>query len=72
MIDNLICWTGICLLCYAVYKWATAKFDYFEKRGVSYLKPKYFFGNNVGFMMVQKCTMNEFIEMIYNANPEKK
>lgn len=71
MIDNLILWTGICLLLYALYKWATSKFDYFEKRGVSYIKPRFFFGKNMGFMMVQ-CTMNEFMELIYRAKPGKK
>lgn len=72
MFGDLIFWIGISMILYAFCKWATAKFDYFEKRGVSYLRPKFFVGNNIGFMMVAKRTMNEFIEMIYGENPGKK
>lgn len=72
MIGEIIFWSGVLLLVYAFYKWATINNDYFEKRGVSYLKPSFLVGNNGGFLFLMKYTMPEFINMFYTANPGKK
>lgn len=72
MIGGFILWGGVALLIYAFYKWATINNDYFEKRGVSYMKPTFLVGNNGGFLFLMKYTMTEFLNMFYTANPGYK
>lgn len=72
MFATLTLWTAVLALLYAFYKWATINNDFFEKRGVSYLKPTFLVGNNGGFLFLMRYTMAEFINMFYTANPGYK
>lgn len=72
MIQYLLLWSGISLFLYAFYKWATINNDYFEKRGVSYLKPYFLVGNSGGFFILRNQTVIEFINNLYRSNPGYK
>ncbi|XP_037037112.1 probable cytochrome P450 9f2 [Bradysia coprophila] len=72
MIGNIVFWMGIILIVYAFYKWLTIHQNYFRIRNIPYWKPKYFFGNNIGFMMLQGYPMCEFMSTLYAADPGTK
>lgn len=62
---------GIGLILYAIYKWGTLTYNYWELRSVKFLKPIFIFGNTGDFMR-GKYTMMEFAEHLYNAFPKEK
>lgn len=71
MISDLLFWCGIFLSLYAIYKWYTKHNDYFEKRGVSYEKPKSFVGVIIELIFKPK-SMVEFMTQLYEKNPGYK
>lgn len=62
---------GIGLILYAIYKWGTLTYDYWELRNVKYLKPKFLFGNTGAFMR-GKFAMMDFSNFLYNSFPNEK
>ena len=72
MIGDIVFWIGIILIVYAFYKWLTIHQDYFQIRNIPFWKLKYFFGNNIGFMILRGYPMSEFLSMLYAANPGTK
>lgn len=72
MIADFILWSGIGLVLYAFYKWATINNDYFEKRGVNYVKPTFLVGSGGGFIFLRKYTLNEFVDQMYSSKPDSK
>lgn len=70
MLAELLLSTAITLLAYAFYKWAVINNDYFEKRNVKFMKPKFLVGNTGGLFM-NRYTATEYAMMIYNAFPNE-
>ena len=66
MFGELLLSAAISLILYAFYKWATANNDYFERRNIKYLKPKFLIGNIAGAYF-NKYTGAEFSEKLYQA-----
>lgn len=56
---------------YLLYKWITLNNDYFTKRNIPHLKPKFFIGNLSGLFMNRYNPM-EFIKAIYDKYPGAK
>lgn len=50
---------------YLFYKWVTANYDYFEKKGVPFAKPVFLFGSNIN-MIFNKLSLPEVVEKWYN------
>ncbi|XP_061390038.1 probable cytochrome P450 9f2 [Musca vetustissima] len=50
---------------YLIYRWSTANYDFFEKRGIPYAKPVPMFGNFMEMVLRRKSMFDIFIE-IYN------
>lgn len=58
-------------VCYAFYKWATINNNYFEKRNLKHLKPKFLFGNTIGLFM-NRYRPADFVNSIYYRFPKEK
>lgn len=71
MISDLLLWSGISLLLYALYKWSANKNDYFEKRGVSSMKPKSIIAILSDLTFSQKSMVDLMTEQ-YIVNPGNK
>ncbi|KAK1117081.1 hypothetical protein K0M31_017004 [Melipona bicolor] len=54
-----------------VYYRANRNFDFFEKRGIPYAKPVPFVGS-MWEAFIQRQSFAEFIEKVYNSNPDSK
>lgn len=70
MIDGTLLLAAICLASYAFYKWATSNNDFFEKRNVEFMKPRFLFGNTGG-LFFNKYDATEFADKIYKAFPNE-
>lgn len=62
---------AIAVLCYLFYKWAVKNNDYFEKKGVSFVKPVFLLGSNSN-MFFDKMSLPEVSEKWYNALRNEK
>lgn len=71
MISELLYFTGIGLILYALYKWVTLNDKYFEKKGIVHMKPLFFFGNTGGFFLKQ-YSGPDFVNKLYNEFPKDK
>lgn len=71
MIFDLLLWCAVTFLLYAVFKWSTKKNDYFEKRGISFLKPKPVY-SVISEMFFNKKSMVDFMNYLYTVNPGHK
>lgn len=60
----------VALLFYAFYKWVTINNDFFKRRNIKYMKPKFLIGNNVGVYFNQ-YTAAEFSEKLYQEFPNE-
>ncbi|KAG4078872.1 hypothetical protein HA402_007422 [Bradysia odoriphaga] len=69
--STVLLFTGLGLILYSFYRWATENDDFFEKNGVPYLKPNFVFGNTWMFFF-NKIPLTEFVEYLYNAHPTAK
>lgn len=63
--NELLLLVAFSVFSYAFYKWATLNDDYFEKRNIKHLKPKFLIGNT-GEQYVKKATFYSFTEKLYN------
>lgn len=68
MLDELIICVGTFLITYAFYKWATINENYFAKKKVKHLRPKFLIGN-MGGQFLSRYTIPEFQQWLYNAFP---
>lgn len=60
-------WTlGAVALVYAVYRWGTATFDHFARRGIAFVRPWPLVGNFEGIVS-RKRTFHDFVLDGYNA-----
>lgn len=69
MLDVLLLIAAISLLAVAFYKWATLNNDYFAKRNLKYMKPKFLVGNTGG-LFFSRYTATEFYQKLYQAFPD--
>lgn len=58
---------AVILVCYYYLK----DYDFFQKRGIPYVKPLPFFGNMFKPLTMQ-CTFADMVKHVYNANPDAK
>lgn len=56
---------------YLIYKLVTANNDYFEKKGIPYLKPKFLIGSRSDLILRNK-SMPQVIKEWYDAFPNDK
>lgn len=70
MLDGIFLFVAIALVLYAFYKWATINNDFFKKRNLKYLTPKFLFGNTGGLFFNQYSGA-EFCDMMYEAFPNE-
>lgn len=71
MISDLLLYCAVSLLLYGIYKWFTKKNDYFEKRGVSFMKPKSIF-QIISDLSINQKSMVDFMNVLYTVNPGHK
>lgn len=60
---------GVAAVFYLFYKWWTADYDYFVKKGVSYNKPTF---SSLIALFIAKKSLPEFIEDWYNEFKNEK
>lgn len=70
MIGVLLLFVAIFLLSYKFYKWGTLNNDFFERRNIKYLKPKFLIGSS-GPTLLGKLTGVELAQKLYNAFPDE-
>lgn len=58
-------------LFYLFYKWVTANKEYFLKRKLKHLEPKFLIGNTTGLFLKQ-YTPEKFIDAMYYRFPTEK
>lgn len=59
------------ILFYAFYKWATVNREYFVKRNLKHLEPRFFIGNTIG-LFLKSYRPDYFIDSIYYRFPKEK
>lgn len=59
------------ILFYIFYKWATVNNDYFAKRHMKYLEPRFLVGNTLGLLTLQYIPL-DFFDSIYYRFPNEK
>jgi len=59
---------GIAVAAYALYKYITRNFDYFEKIGLKYIKPF----SNLSWLFSKDSSLGDMINDIYNKFPDEK
>lgn len=67
MIGILLLFVAIFLLSYAFYKWATLNNDFFERRNIKYMKPRFLIPD----AFTTKYTAAEFAQKLYNTFPNE-
>lgn len=60
----MIFWLALAVAAYLFYKWGMSNYDYFEKRGVKFLKPVFLLGSNTN-MFHNKKSLTEMIQNWY-------
>ncbi|XP_055306358.1 uncharacterized protein LOC129570685 [Sitodiplosis mosellana] len=70
MIGEILLFAAISLISYAFYKWATINNDFFERRNIKYLKPRFLVGNTGG-LFFNKYTAAAFSQKLYQAFPDE-
>lgn len=58
-------------LFYIFYKWATVNKEYFLKRNLKHLEPKFLIGNMLG-LFVKRHRPSEFMDSLYYRYPREK
>lgn len=71
MLDELLVVAAIALIAFAFYLWATLNKDYFVKRNLKYMKPKFLVGNTGG-LFLNKYDAKSFSQKIYQAFPDER
>lgn len=71
MIAELLYISGLGLIAYAFYKWATQNDQYFVKRGIPHMKPRFLLGNT-GTLFLKLHSAPEYITEIYRGFPSEK
>lgn len=67
----MIIWCGLIAAAYLFYKWTVANNDYFEKRGVAFIKPLFLLGSYSN-MFVNKMCLSDVVLKWYNEVKDEK
>lgn len=59
------------VILFSVYKWSISTYDFFEKKGIDFIKPTPFFGS-IKDMLLKKTDVLTFAKNLYNHYPDKK
>lgn len=70
MLAALLIIIAIFLIALAFYQWATLNNDYFEKRNMKYMKPKFLLGY-AGEFFFGRRTLAAFAQELYQAFPDE-
>lgn len=70
MLGELLFVAATSLFALAFYIWATLNNDYFLKRNLKFLKPKFLVGNTGG-LFLNKYTATGFAQKLYQAFPDE-
>ncbi|XP_031624496.1 probable cytochrome P450 9f2 [Contarinia nasturtii] len=70
MLGEILLIATVGLISYAFYKWATINNDFFERRNIKCMKPRFIVGNTGG-LFTNKYTVTEFAQKLYNAFPNE-
>lgn len=62
---------AIVAISYLLYKWLNKSHDYFEKKGVSFVKPKFLIGNQAD-MLLRRASLPEIVDKWYKEFPKEK
>jgi hypothetical protein len=65
----MIFWLGVIAVAFLFYKWATSTYDYFELRGVKFMKPTFLMGSNS--ILFTRRSLPDTIKMWYNDSEMK-
>lgn len=71
MIDLVLLFTAVGLIIYSFYKYVTRNNDYFKKRGIPFIKPKFLIGSSAEFFF-KKITLSELMRRLYNSYPSER
>lgn len=71
VLAELLLATGVGLIAYAFYKWATQNHDFFTKRGIKQMKPLFLIGNSAP-LFTRKLDALELAKKIYNTFPNER
>lgn len=71
MFSIILLLIAVSLLGYAFYKWATLNNDYFLRKGVSFRKPTFLFGNSANILL-KKLALVDYVNWHYNQFPDKR
>jgi hypothetical protein len=66
-IKKMIVWLGVAAAAFLFYKWATNNNDYFEKRGVKFMKPTFLLGSHAT-MFFEKKSLPDMVCKWYDTN----
>lgn len=58
-------WFGVIAVAYLFYKWAISNNDYFEKRGVAFIKPVFLLGSS-SHVFYNKMPLPDIFKKWYN------
>lgn len=64
-------YVGVAIIAFLFYKWATANYDFFEKRGIPFAKPVFLLGSNK-HMFINKKSMMDAVVGWYNEMKHEK
>lgn len=70
MLVELLLLVIVLLLPWVFYKWATLNYDFFERRNIKFVKPKFLVGNTGGAFF-NKYTATEFSNKLYRTFPDE-
>lgn len=71
MFAGLLYFTGVSLIAYSFYKWATQYHQYFAKRGIPHMKPSFLIGNT-GVFFMKLYSAPEYVKHLYQQFPNHK
>jgi hypothetical protein len=62
----MLFWFGVIAVAfYLFYKWMTANYDYFEKRGVAFIEPVFLVGTKYN-LLFSKMSLPDLVEKWYS------
>lgn len=71
MIAEVLYFTGLGLIAYAIYKWVTLNNQYFTRRGIPHMKP-YFLVGNTGGLFFKLHSAPDYVLYMYRQFPKEK
>lgn len=70
MFGALLLFAAILLIVFALMQWSTPDNEYFKKRNIKYMDPKFMFRFAIG-LFTNKYTATEFAQTLYQVFPDE-